>query len=56
MLFLFAFLFSVVQVHAAEVRANEAVIWYETFGNEADKPLLLIMGAGSQGLMWPEQF
>jgi pimeloyl-ACP methyl ester carboxylesterase len=29
---------------------------YETFGNEADPPVLLIMGLGMQMLGWPDEF
>lgn len=31
-------------------------LWYETFGNPKDRPILLIMGAGSQGILWPDDF
>jgi len=29
---------------------------YETFGNEADPPMVLVMGLGTQMLGWPEEF
>ena len=32
------------------VRANGIDIWTEDFGNPADPPLLLIMGASAQGI------
>lgn len=33
---------------------NGVDIWYETFGNKEDAPLLLIMGCGGQAILWPE--
>ena len=35
---------------------NDLQIAYETFGDPADKPLLLIMGLASQMLIWDERF
>jgi pimeloyl-ACP methyl ester carboxylesterase len=37
-------------------RANRIELEYETFGREAAPPLLLVMGLGSQMLLWPEEF
>lgn len=37
-------------------KANDIDIWYETFGNEQSKPLLLIMGGCCQGVLWHRQF
>lgn len=37
-------------------KANEIDIWYETFGDEKNKPLLLIMGGCCQGVLWHRQF
>src|ERR1700722_20304356 len=37
-------------------KANEIDIWYETFGDEKSKPLLLIMGGCCQGVLWHRQF
>jgi pimeloyl-ACP methyl ester carboxylesterase len=34
-------------------RANGIEIAYETFGNPGDRPLILIMGIGSQMVTWP---
>jgi pimeloyl-ACP methyl ester carboxylesterase len=31
-------------------------IWYETFGSPENEPILLIMGAGSQGILWTDDF
>jgi pimeloyl-ACP methyl ester carboxylesterase len=31
-------------------------IWYETFGDSADPPLLLVMGLGGQAISWPDEF
>lgn len=38
------------------VKANGINIWYETFGQKNDPPLLLIMGGCCQGMMWPTEF
>lgn len=35
--------------------ANGIELWYETFGDAADPPLLLIMGLGGQGIAWPNE-
>jgi pimeloyl-ACP methyl ester carboxylesterase len=35
-----------------KVKANNIDIWYEDFGVSSDPPVLLIMGAGAQGIMW----
>ena len=35
---------------------NSINIWYETFGKSNHVPILLIMGAGSQGLLWTDDF
>ena len=40
----------------ASITANSISIEYETFGNQADRPLLLIMGLGAQLTRWPETF
>ncbi|HYD50487.1 MAG TPA: alpha/beta fold hydrolase [Terriglobales bacterium] len=37
------------------LRANGIDIEYETFGRDSDDPLLLIMGLGSQMILWPEE-
>ena len=39
-----------------KAKANNIDIEYETFGNESDKPLLLINGLGSQMINWDEEF
>ena len=38
------------------VQANGIDIWYEEFGERSNPAVLLIMGAGCQGIMWPTQF
>jgi len=38
------------------VKANGIDIWCEDFGDPADPALLLVMGAGGQGLHWPDDF
>ena len=40
----------------AEVHANGIDIWYETAGDPAGPPLLLIMGLGAQLIDWPVGF
>ena len=40
----------------ARVRANGIELEYDTFGAESGRPLLLIMGLGSQSLLWDEGF
>lgn len=37
-------------------QTNGIDIWYETFGKKEDPALLLIMGAGAQGIFWPAEF
>lgn len=38
------------------VKANGIDVWTEAFGDPGDSPILLIMGAGAQGLLWPAGF
>lgn len=38
------------------VKANGIQIEYDTFGKSSDEPLLLIMGLGSQMVLWHEDF
>ncbi len=38
------------------ISSNNITIWTETFGNKNNPPLLLIMGGGCQGIMWPKSF
>jgi pimeloyl-ACP methyl ester carboxylesterase len=38
------------------VKAGQIDICYETFGKKSNPALLLIMGSGSQGILWPEPF
>lgn len=37
------------------VRANGIELWSETFGSPRDPALLLVMGAGGQGILWPDE-
>jgi pimeloyl-ACP methyl ester carboxylesterase len=37
------------------VRANGIEVWTEDFGRPGDPPLLLVMGAGGQGVLWPDE-
>jgi pimeloyl-ACP methyl ester carboxylesterase len=39
-----------------QVRANGLHLEYESFGDPAHPPVLLIMGLGAQLLLWPEDF
>ena len=36
--------------------ANGIELWYETFGDPDDAPLLLVSGLGSQGITWADDF
>jgi pimeloyl-ACP methyl ester carboxylesterase len=38
------------------VEANGIEIWCEDFGSPRDPALLLVMGAGGQALLWPDEF
>src|SRR5262245_14987670 len=38
------------------LRANGIQIEYDSFGDRAGRPLLLIMGLGGQMLLWEEEF
>lgn len=35
---------------------NELELWTESFGNKNDPALILIMGSGGQGILWPQAF
>jgi len=37
-------------------RANGIDLYYETFGDPSDPPILLVMGLGAQLLLWEEEF
>ncbi len=39
-----------------QIKANNINIEYDTFGAEADRPLLLVMGLGAQMTRWREEF
>jgi pimeloyl-ACP methyl ester carboxylesterase len=38
------------------VQANNLEFWTEAFGNCENPPIILIMGLGAQGVMWPFEF
>jgi pimeloyl-ACP methyl ester carboxylesterase len=40
----------------AKAKANKIELEYDTFGDASAQPLLLIMGLGSQMIIWPEEF
>ncbi len=42
--------------HEQIIRVNGLDIWCESFGNPKHPALLLIMGGGCQGIMWPKDF
>lgn len=37
------------------IRADKVSLQYESFGNPADPPIVLVMGLGMQLIMWPER-
>ena len=37
------------------VAANDVDIWTEDFGDPADPTILLVMGAGGQAILWPDE-
>jgi pimeloyl-ACP methyl ester carboxylesterase len=38
------------------VKANGVTLWTESFGAKQNPPILLIIGAGSQAILWPDEF
>jgi len=38
------------------IHANGLELWTESFGNSEDSPIILIMGSGGQGILWPTEF
>jgi pimeloyl-ACP methyl ester carboxylesterase len=38
------------------VEANGVDIWTEDFGDPSDPTILLVMGAGGQAILWPDEF
>ncbi|EPX56786.1 hydrolase [Cystobacter fuscus DSM 2262] len=38
------------------VKSNGIELWTESFGEPGNPPILLVMGASAQGLLWPEEF
>lgn len=47
---------SVKRTDEARVRANGLDVVYDTFGDESDPPLLLIMGLSTQMIVWEDEF
>lgn len=37
------------------IQADQVALEYESFGNPADPPIILVMGLGMQMIMWPER-
>lgn len=53
------FFISISPLHALQpkvVLAKDIEIWTESFGDKKNPAVLLIMGSGGQGLLWPQQF
>jgi pimeloyl-ACP methyl ester carboxylesterase len=38
------------------IRTNGIEIWAEDFGHPSDPAILLVMGAGGQAILWPDEF
>lgn len=38
------------------IYANGLELWAESFGNSDNSPIILIMGSGGQGILWPTEF
>src|SRR3990167_10332674 len=38
------------------IDANGLELWAESFGNSENSPIILIMGAGGQDILWPTEF
>lgn len=38
------------------IYANNLEFWAESFGNSKNPPIILIMGSGGQGILWPTEF
>lgn len=38
------------------IYANDLELWTESFGSNEDLPIILIMGSGGQGILWPTEF
>lgn len=38
------------------IKANNIKLWTESFGDEHNPPILLIIGAGAQSILWPDKF
>jgi pimeloyl-ACP methyl ester carboxylesterase len=38
-----------------QVQSNGIELWTESFGEPGNPPLLLVMGASAQGILWPEE-
>jgi pimeloyl-ACP methyl ester carboxylesterase len=47
---------SVLAFEQKVIKANGLYFWTENFGRPKDPALILIMGSGGQGLLWPQTF
>src|SRR6187401_121002 len=55
--FMFSLVFQTVFAFEQKViKANGLYFWTENFGRPKDPALILIMGSGGQGLLWPQKF
>ena len=48
--------FSTQAIEPKVIFVNDLEFWTESFGDKKNPALLLIMGSGGQGLLWPQQF
>ncbi len=46
------------KTHQSEVmiKVDELEFWSESFGSKENSPIILIMGSGGQGILWPTEF
>ncbi len=56
LLFIASFISTIHAEHESYVKIGNVRLWCETFGKKNDPALLLIMGSGGQGIMWPDEF
>ncbi len=59
LIILATFIFMIQSVYAFEqkvIQNKGLYFWTESFGNKQDPALVLIMGSGGQGILWPQAF
>lgn len=47
---------SIISQQDTIIPVNGIELWTEVFGDKHNPPMLLIMGSGGQGILWPEEF